>query len=94
MTKKDFENALETSDDQGSPLHLRRPTDSYLVNNCFDLGLFAWDENIDIQLVFNYCKAVTYICSYLSKDEDDCPQAIEQVFKGVIESGTGYYALM
>ena len=36
---------------------------------------------------FNYHKTATYICGYLLKDEDECSQAMKQVFKEVIESG-------
>lgn len=56
-----------------------------------DIGLFAWEANIDIQSIFNYYKDVTYTCSYLSKDEDECSQAMKKVFIEAIDSGTRYY---
>ena len=34
---------------------------------------------MDIQLVFNHYKAITYMCSYLSKQEDACSQAKEAI---------------
>ena len=33
---------------------------------------------MDIQHVFNEFKAVTYMCQYLSKTEDQCSQAMKQ----------------
>ena len=80
MTEQEYENVLKISDDNSYQLHLRRPIDSCRVNNYFDIGLLAWEANIDIQPVFDYYKAVTYVCSYLSKQEDECSQAMKQAF--------------
>ena len=33
---------------------------------------------MDIQSVFNQYKAVTYMCKYLSKSEDECSKAMKQ----------------
>ena len=35
-------------------------------------------------------KAVTYMCSYLSKQEDECSQAMKQVFKESLEMKSAY----
>ena len=64
---------------------------NYFVNDYFDIGLLAWEVNINIQPVFDYYKAVTYVCSYLSKEEDECSQAMKQGFKESLERGTGSY---
>ena len=71
-------------------LNLRRSTDYCFVNNYIDIGLFTWKANIDIQSIFNYYKDVTYTCSYLSKDKDDCSQTMEKVFIEAIDSGKRY----
>ena len=42
-------------------------TNKSFASNCFDVGLLAWGGNTDIQLVPNYYKAVTYMCSNLPK---------------------------
>ena len=42
---------------------------SCFVNNYFDEGLLAWEANIDLQPVFNYYKAIHYMCVYFSKTE-------------------------
>ena len=94
ISEVEYESALKISDDQGFQLHLKRPTDSCFVNNYFDIGLLAWEANIDIQPVFNYYKAITYMCSYLSKEEDECSQEMKQAFKETIESGASYYEQM
>ena len=42
----------------------------------------------------DYYKAVTYMCSYLSKQEDECSQATKQAFKESLEGGTRSYEQM
>ena len=86
-----YENALKISDDNSAQLHLRWPTDSCFLNNYFDIGLLAREADIEIQPVFNYHKAVTYICSYLSNQEDQCSEAMKQSFKESLEKGAGSY---
>ena len=44
--------------------------------------------------MFNYYKAIIYICSYLSKGEDECSQVIKKAFKETLEKGTSYYEQM
>ena len=56
--------------------------------------MLAWEANIDIQPVFDYHKAVTYVCSYLSKQEDECSETMEQAFKESLERGAGSYEQM
>ena len=67
-------------------LLLKREHNSYFVNNYFDVGLKAWQTNIDIQPVFNDYKAVWYMCQYFSKTEDQCSQAIKQAAKEAFEN--------
>ena len=84
-----MKNALKFFDDNSLQLDLRRSTNSSFVNNNFDIGLLAWEANIDIQPVFDYYKAVTYICSYLSEQEDECSQAMKQDLKEPLEKIEG-----
>ena len=77
ITEEEYKSALQISDDQDFQLHLKRPTDSGFVSNYFDVGLLAWEAYIDIQSVFNYYKAITCMCSYLSKKKDECSQAMK-----------------
>ena len=94
ISVEEYENALKISDDNSFQLHLRRPTNSCFVNNYFDIGLLAWEANIDIQPVFDHHKAVTYMCSYLLKQEDECFEAMKQAFKESLEKGAGSYEQM
>ena len=87
ISETEYENALKISADKAFQLLLRRPTNSCFVNNYFDIGLLAWEANIDIQPVFDYYKAATYMCSYLSKQEDECSQAMKQALKESLEKG-------
>ena len=80
-----YENARKISDDKSFQVHLRRSTDSCFVNNYFDIGLLAWETNIDTQPAFDYHKAITYICGYLSKQEGECSEAMKQAFKKSLE---------
>ena len=41
---------------------------------------------MDIESVFNEHKAVTYICQYFSKTQDQCSQAMKQAGKEAVES--------
>ena len=41
----------------------------------------AWQANIDIQPVFNRYTAVTYMCTYFSKAEDEKSEAMKQTVK-------------
>ena len=94
ISAEEYENALKISDDNSFQLHLRRPTDSCFVNNYFDIGLLAREANIDIQPVFDYYKAVTYMCSHLSKQEDECSESMKEAFKESLQKEAGPYEQM
>ena len=59
-------------DDQDFQIHYGRLPNSWFVNNYFWDWLMAWEANMDIQPVFNQCKAVAFMCVYLSRSEDEC----------------------
>ena len=46
---------------------------------------------MNIQLVFNHYRAVTYLRNYLSKQEDECSQAIKQAVKEAAENNLDNY---
>ena len=54
ITEQEYENVLKISDDNSYQLHLRRSTDSCFANNYCDIGLLAWEANIDVQPIFDY----------------------------------------
>ena len=64
------------------------------ANNNFRTGLLAWEANLDIQPVFNHYKAVTYMCTYLSKAEDECLHAMNQAFNEALASNLTNYIQM
>lgn len=39
-------------------------------------GLKGFRANVDLQPVFDHYKCITYVCSYFTKDETECSQAI------------------
>ena len=94
ISVEEYEKALKRSDDNSFQLHLRQPIDSYIFNNYFDIGLLAYEANIDIQSKIDYYKAVTYMCSCLSKQEDKCSKAMKQAFKESLEKGARSYEQM
>ena len=46
---------------------------------------------MDIKPVFNYDKAVTYMCQYFSKTEDRCSQAIKQAVNDAFENNMHHH---
>ena len=62
-------------------MHLKRPADSCFINNYFVAGIKGFAANVDLQPVFNHYKCITYVCSYFTKDETECSQAIMNAAK-------------
>ena len=62
-------------------MHLKRPVDSCFINNYFVAGIKGFAANVDLQPVFNHYKCITYVCSYFTKDETECSQAIANAAK-------------
>ena len=73
ITEEEYYNALFISPDSDYHLHLKRPLDSCFINNYFVAGIKGFAANVDLQPVFNH---ITYVCSYFTKDETECSQAI------------------
>ena len=94
IPKADYEYALSISDDSDFHIYLKRPSDSCFVNNYFDDGLKAWEANLDIQPVFNHYKAITYMCAYLSKTEDEVSNAMNQALQEAFEEKSDKYQQM
>ena len=78
ITEEEYKTALQISDDQDfkiiSNVQLTVP-----FSAIFDIGLPAWEANIDIQPQFSYYRALRYMCSYLSKEEDESSQAMKAI---------------
>ena len=83
ITEVDYYEALSTSSSDGFEIHLRRPPNSCFINNYNPTILHAWRANIDIQPVFNFYKAVSYMCAYFSKSETATSEALNQASKEI-----------
>ena len=59
--------------------------------NYFRADLLAWEENLDIQPVFNHYKVVMYMCAYLAEIEDDCSHAMNQAFNETVALNLSNY---
>ena len=81
ISVQQYYRALSISPDSDYDLHLKRPTDSCFVNNYFIAGLKGFQANVDLQPVFNHYKCITYVCSYFTKDETECSEAIMNAAK-------------
>ncbi|XP_028413533.1 uncharacterized protein LOC114536369 [Dendronephthya gigantea] len=81
ITEEQYYWALSISPDSDFELHLKRPVDSCFINNYFVAGMKGFAANVDLQPVFNHYKCITYVCSYFTKDETECSQAIMNAAK-------------
>ena len=86
ITNEEYEWALTISPDSDYELHLKRPIDSCFTNNYSIAGIKGFAANVDLQPVFNHYKCITYVCSYFTKDETECSQAIMNAAKEAKES--------
>ena len=66
--KKEYYAALATSS-RGQILILKREVQDMCINNYESEFLHAWDANLDIQLAFDPFSVITYMISYIGKDE-------------------------
>ena len=81
LAEEDYYQALSVSPDEDFRIHLKRPPNSCFINNYSKNCLIAWEANIDIQPVFNYYKAVSYMCSYFSKSETESSLAMKKALE-------------
>ena len=77
ITEEEYYNALSISSDSDFQIHIKCETNACFINNFFIEGLQAWKANTDIQPVVNHYKAVTYMCAYFSKSEDETSEAMK-----------------
>ena len=88
VTEDQYYWALSISADSDFDLHLKRQVDSCFINNYFVAGIKGFATNVDLQPVFNHYKCITYVCSYFTKDETECSQAIANAAKKARLSNT------
>lgn len=66
----------------------------HILLTFFIEGLEAWKVNIDIQAQFYHYKAVTYVCVYFSKSEDETSEAMKQAAKEALKGNISDYDKM
>ncbi|XP_066935952.1 uncharacterized protein [Clytia hemisphaerica] len=86
ITKETYYKNLAISPDKGFQIHYKRSPAACFVNNYFEEGLRAWEANMDLQPVLDYHRAVSYMCAYISKSEDESTEAMKQAAKEALES--------
>ena len=94
ITEQEYYQVLAISIDDDFQIHFKRPTNSCSVNNYFSEGLMAWRANLDIQPVINQYKAVSYMCAYFSKSEDETSQAMKQATSEAVANSSSKYDTM
>ena len=83
VLKKEYYWALSISSENDFKLHLKRDTNSCFINNYNTVLLTAWQANIDLQPVYNYYKAVSYMTAYFSKSENSTSEAMKQAVQEI-----------
>ena len=86
ITEEQYQWALSVSPDSDYELHLKRPIDSCFTHNYSIAGIKGFAASVDLQPVFNHYKCITYVCSYFTKDETECSQAIMNAAKEAKEA--------
>ena len=64
ISKDDYYRAMSISKDEDLELYLKGKPNSCFLSTYFNVGLKAWQVNMDMQPVSNEYKAVTYMCQY------------------------------
>ena len=81
ISETDYYESLAISTSSDFEIHLKRFPNACFVNNYNPTILKAWQANMDLQPVFNYYKAVSYMCAYFSKSETESSEALKQAAK-------------
>ena len=89
IDKSEYYNCLSVACGVDYEIHLKRPPNSCFINNYNPIVLFAWQANMDIQPVFSHHKCATYLCSYVSKGETHCSEAIRVAAKEAKKDNLG-----
>ena len=70
MSEGNYYRALSISKNEHLVQYFKREPNFCFDDNCFHVGLRAWQSNMDIQSVFNEYMAVRYILQCFLKAED------------------------
>ena len=78
VSYEQYKDALTYGDSQ-SRIILKRDFNEVYINNYNEEMLRAWNGNMDIQLAFDVYSVVTYMTSYITKDESGMTQELNNV---------------
>ena len=84
--EEDYEKALSTSH-RGRVLVLKRSVKERFVNNFNEEMLQAWNANMDIQLAIDPFAIITYIVSYVNKDETQITKFLKEALNSTAGKG-------
>ena len=87
ISEDQYYKTLSISSDTAFQIHFKRDPKACFINNYFEGGLMACEANLDIYPVLHYYKAVSYICAYLSKSENESSEAMKQAAREAYEPG-------
>ena len=91
MKKKYGENPALKKENMKKNKYDKKKCKKRFFNNYFDVCSKVWQTNMDIQLVFNEYKAVTYMCQYFPKTEGRCSQAMTKEAKKGFENNMHHH---
>lgn len=86
INKEAYYSALSISPDSNYELHPKMPVDSWFIHNYFVASINGFAANVNLQLVFNHNKCVTYVCSYFTKNAGDILPAMSDKKKNQNET--------
>ena len=94
ITEEQYYNALTISIDTEFQIHIKPEPNSCVVDNYFAENLQVWKATTDIQPIFNYYKAATYMRAYFPKAKDEMSEAMKQVAKETLLGNKSDYEKM
>ena len=79
-SKKQYEEAISTTA-KGKVIILERKVSEIWINNYSPLWLKSWNANLDVQFVIDQYAIITYVVSYVGKNEDGMTKFLIDVLK-------------
>ena len=88
VTEEEYMKSISISE-KGMVLVMKRPLNSCFINNYNKEMILAWNANMDIQLAFDPYAVVTYIVSYVNKDESGTTKFLQEALAANAEKSVG-----
>ena len=84
VKSEDYENALKTSK-HGRILIMKRSVKERFINNYNKEWMKAWNANMDVQVSFDAYSVISYILSYVAKDETGMTEFLKEALKNALD---------